>query len=78
MASQPLSQSSSLCLTLLKFSYATVSNDNVVPIPWIHLSSKNALFALFETSLVQLEDGCTAERRKFKVLKDPEVMVLRT
>ena len=73
--SQPLSQSSPLCLALLKFSYATVSNDNVVPIPWIHLSSKNALFAIFETSSVQLEDGRTAERQKFKVLKDPEIMV---
>ncbi|EXJ53907.1 hypothetical protein A1O7_09243 [Cladophialophora yegresii CBS 114405] len=72
--SQPLSQSSPLCLPLLKFSYATVSNDNIVPIPWIHLSSKNALFAIFETSPVQLEDGRTEDRQKFKVLKDPEVM----
>ncbi len=73
---QPLSQSSPLCLPLLKFSYATVSNDNIVPIPWIHLSSKNALFAIFETSPAQLEDGRVEERQKFKVLKDPEIMVL--
>ncbi|ETI19351.1 hypothetical protein G647_09183 [Cladophialophora carrionii CBS 160.54] len=72
--SQPLSQSSPLCLPLVKFSYATVSNDNIVPIPWIHLSSKNALFAVFETSPVHLEDGRTEDRQKFKVLKDPEVM----
>ncbi|KAJ9613936.1 hypothetical protein H2200_002072 [Cladophialophora chaetospira] len=72
---QPLSsQLSPLCLPLLKFSYATVSNDNIVPIPWIHLSSKNALFAIFETSPVQLDDGRTEERQKFKVLKDPEIM----
>lgn len=74
--SQPLSQPSPLCLPLLKFSYATVSDDNIVPIPWIHLSSKNALFAIFETSAVRLEDGRSEGRKKFKVLKDPEVMVL--
>lgn len=71
------SQSSPLCLSLVKFSYATVSNDSVVPIPWIHLSSKNALFAIFETCSVQLGDGRTEERQRFKVLKDPEVMVFR-
>ena len=73
--SQKLSQSP-LCLPLLKFSYATVSNESIVPIPWIHLSSRNALFAIFETSPTQLEDGRTEERQKFKVLRDPEVMVL--
>ncbi|EXJ76380.1 uncharacterized protein A1O5_00888 [Cladophialophora psammophila CBS 110553] len=72
--SQLLSQSSSLCLPLLKFSYATVSNESIAPIPWIHLSSKDALFAIFESSPVQLEDGRTEERQKFKVLQDPEVM----
>lgn len=67
--------SSPLCLPLLKFSYATVSSESIAPIPWIHLSSKNSLFAVFETSPVQLENGCVEERQKFKVLRDPEVMV---
>ncbi|EXJ91296.1 hypothetical protein A1O1_04406 [Capronia coronata CBS 617.96] len=71
--SQQLS-SSPLCLSLLKFSYATVSNESIAPIPWIHLSSKNSLFAVFETSPVQLEDGRVEERQRFKVLRDPEVM----
>ncbi|KIX98410.1 uncharacterized protein Z520_05711 [Fonsecaea multimorphosa CBS 102226] len=71
---QNLSQSSPLCLPLLKFSYATVSNESIAPIPWIHLSSKDALFAIFETSPVQLEHGRIEERQKFKVLQDPEVM----
>ncbi|KAL2428537.1 hypothetical protein ABEF91_008803 [Exophiala dermatitidis] len=71
--SQKLS-SSPLCLPLLKFSYATVSNESIAPIPWIHLSSKNSLFAVFETSPVQLENGYVGERQKFKVLRDPEVM----
>ncbi|KIW99174.1 uncharacterized protein Z519_00837 [Cladophialophora bantiana CBS 173.52] len=72
--SQILSQLSPLCLPLLKFSYATVSNESIAPIPWIHLSSKDALFAIFETSPIQLEDGRAEERQKFKVLQDPEVM----
>ena len=73
---QPLSQSSRLCLPLVKFSYATVSNDNIVPIPWIHISSKNSLFAIFETCPVELDDSRTERRQRFKVVKDPEVMVL--
>lgn len=63
------------CLPLTKFSYATVSNEHIVPIPWIHLSSKTGLFALFETSPTQLEDGQLEDRPKLKVLRDPEVMV---
>lgn len=74
--SQQLS-SSPLCLSLLKFSYATVFNESIAPIPWIHLSSKNSLFAVFETSPVQLDNGRVEERQRFKVLRDPEVMVYR-
>lgn len=73
--SQQQSQSP-LCLPLLKFSYATVSNESIAPIPWIHLSSKNALFAIFETSPTQYGDGRTEERPKFRILQDPETLVL--
>lgn len=72
--SQKLSQSS-LCLPLYKFSYATVSAESVAPIPWIHISGKSRLFAIFETNPVQLDDGRFEDRQKFKVLQDPEVMV---
>jgi len=77
MSSQLLStfSSSSLCLPLTKFSYATVSNEHIVPIPWIHLSSKNSLFALFETSPTRLDNGQVEDRQKLKVLRDPEIMV---
>ncbi|KEF52206.1 uncharacterized protein A1O9_11833 [Exophiala aquamarina CBS 119918] len=79
MPSQPLSTfssslPSSLCLPLTKFSYATVSNENIVPIPWIHLSSKNSLFALFDTSPTLLDNGQVEDRQKLKVLRDPEIM----
>ncbi|KIW14902.1 hypothetical protein PV08_07687 [Exophiala spinifera] len=72
-ASQKLSQSP-LCLPLFKFSYATVSAEGVAPIPWIHISGKNRLFAVFETISVQVEDGRFEDRQMFKVLQDPEVM----
>ncbi|OAP62051.1 hypothetical protein AYL99_04254 [Fonsecaea erecta] len=72
--SQSFSQSSPLCLPLAKFSYATVSGEGVAPIPWLHIGNKKALFAIFETSPVQLEDGRIEQRQKFKVLQDPEVM----
>lgn len=80
MPSQPLSTFSTslpspVCLPLNKFSYATVSSEHIAPIPWIHLSSKNGLFAIFETSPTQLENAQLEDRPKLKVLKDPEVMV---
>lgn len=74
MPSQMLSQSP-VCLPLSKFSYATVSAENVAPIPWIHISANNRLFAVFETSSVRVEDGCFEDRQKLKVLQDPEIMV---
>jgi hypothetical protein len=64
-----------MCLPLYKFSYATVSAESIAPIPWIHVSGKNRLFAVFETTLVQLDDGRVDGRQKLKVLQDPEVMV---
>jgi hypothetical protein len=64
-----------ICLSLHKFSYATVSNESIAPIPWLHISTKNELFAVFETNCTQLGDGRVEQRQKFKVLRDPEVMV---
>ena len=64
-----------VCLPLLKFSYATVSNESVMPIPWIHLSSKTGLFAIFESTESTLDDGQIRVRKKFKVTNDPEIMV---
>ncbi|KAK4948679.1 hypothetical protein LTR10_012683 [Elasticomyces elasticus] len=71
--SQKLARSP-LCLPLSKFSYATVSNESIAPIPWLHISGKNRLFALFETSPTQMEGGRVEDRQKFKVLQDPEIM----
>ncbi|KIV83461.1 hypothetical protein PV11_05483 [Exophiala sideris] len=65
---------SPLCLPLSKFSYATVSNESIAPIPWLHISGKNRLFAVFETSPTQMEGGRVEDRQKFKVLQDPEIM----
>ena len=73
--SQPGS-ASPVCLALLKFSYATVPMDSVAPVPWTHISSKQNLFALFETIRTRSLDGTIEERKKFKVLRDPEVMVI--
>ena len=64
-----------VCLSLSKFSYATVSNDSIVPIPWIHLSSKTGLFAIFESNATHLEDGQITNRKRLKIIRDPEVMV---
>jgi hypothetical protein len=47
-----------------------------LPVPWTHISSKNNLFAIFETSRARRIDGGVEERQKFKVLRDPEVMVI--
>ena len=79
MASPSNSQSSSanpVYLALVKFSYATVPMDNVAPVPWTHISSKRDLVAMFETVRTRSHDGTIEERKKFKVLRDPEVMVI--
>lgn len=73
-ASQTLSPSP-LCLSLVKFSYATVPNESIVPVPWMHIPGKNNLFAVFEIYLAQCDDGRPVERQILKVLRDPEVMV---
>jgi hypothetical protein len=78
MASPPNSQQSSagyICLSLVKYSFATVSIESVAPVPWVHVSSKNNLFAIFETAKTRRLDGTIEERPKFKVLRDPEIMV---
>ena len=81
MASPSNSQQSSagpICLSLLKFSYATVPMDSVAPVPWVHISSKNNLFAIFEAARTRRIDGTVEERQKFKILRDPEVMVINS
>ena len=50
--------------------------DSVAPVPWTHISSKQNLFAVFETVRTRSLDGSVEERKKFKVLRDPEVMVI--
>lgn len=47
------------------------------PIPWTHISDKGHLFAVFETVAKQKYDGEFEEKRQFKVLAEPEVMVRR-
>lgn len=64
-----------LCLPLAKFSYATVSDDKLRPIPWTHLSSKSHLFAVFETTRTQNSQGHITDQRIFKVMQDPNIMV---
>ena len=64
-----------LSLPLSKFSYATVAEDTIAPIPWIHLSTRGDLFAVFETIRVHHSSETIQEQSRFKVLKDPEMMV---
>jgi hypothetical protein len=64
-----------LCFPLLKLSYSTVSNDSISPIPWIHLSSKHNLLAVFEIIRSQDSRGQFAESRMFKIMRDPEIVV---
>ena len=68
-------QTGPLCLPLVKYSYATVSSDNVAPIPWIHLSSKQNLVAVFDTLRLQSSQGQITEQSVLKVMKGPETMV---
>jgi hypothetical protein len=78
MASLPNSESSplgSICLPLVKFSHATVPISSVAPVPWIHISSTRELFASFDTLTIKNSNGTNEERKKFRVLRDPEVMV---
>lgn len=80
MASPPGSRSSSnapILLPLVKFSYAKgpMNVDSSAPVHWTHLTSKNNLFAIFQTTRSRNIDGSLEERTKLKVLQDPEVMV---
>ena len=74
-SSQDSSQIGPLCLPLLKLSYATVSDGNISPIPWTHLSSKTDLWAIFDTVRMEDSQGQVSTQRLFKVIKEPEVMV---
>ncbi len=73
--SQDSSSNGYLTLSLSKFSYATVSEDTVAPIPWIHLSSKGNLDARFENVALPDQFGQIQEQRKFRVINGNEIMV---
>ena len=73
--SQDSSFAGYLNLSLSKFSYATVSEDTVAPIPWIHLSSKGSLYARFENVAIPDQFGQVKEQRKFRVINGTEIMV---
>jgi hypothetical protein len=60
---------------LVKFSHATVPLGSVAPVPWVHISSKRELFASFDTVTSRDSTGISEERRKFRILRDPEIMV---
>ena len=64
-----------LCLQLAKYSYATVSTEHIAPIPWIHLSSRDNLVAVFDILRFQSSQGDITESTILKVMKEAEVMV---
>ena len=70
------SQMGPLCLPLVKYSYATVSDNKPRPIPWTHLSSRSNLFAVFENMRFQNSQGQVTDQRVFKVMQDPNIMVV--
>lgn len=61
------------CLPLSKLSYATTSGVNIKPVPWQHVSDRGHLFAVF--SDLPVVEGESGEKRHFKVLSGPTVMV---
>lgn len=62
-------------LPVTKFSYATVANDSVAPIPWKHLNPITGLVAIFETLYCQNSDGTVQRQLKFKVTLGNETLV---
>lgn len=63
------------CFPLAKFSHATVSGDLVKPIPWIHLSDKGHLHAVFEEDSRPSQLDNANGNTQLKILADPEVLV---
>lgn len=66
---------SPVCLSLQKFSHATVVQNSVGPLPWNHIVSHGDIFALFETVRTLNADGTTTDSKRFKIVQDPNVMV---
>jgi hypothetical protein len=73
--SQDSSFSGPLSLSLSKFSYSTVPEDSNSPIPWIHLSSKGNLFAVFEKCRSWDQQGQLHDQSRFRVRNGAEIMV---
>jgi hypothetical protein len=63
-----------ICLSLQKYSFATVNQNSVGPLPWQHRVSHGNLFLSFETNRI-VENGVTRDSRRFKILQDPDTMV---
>lgn len=66
---------SPICLSLQKFSHATVVQNSVGPLPWNHIVSHGDIFALFETVRTLDADGTMRDCKRFKIVQDPNVMV---
>ena len=64
-----------ISLSLSKFSYATVSEDSNAPIPWLHLSSKGNLFAVFQNGRTLDRLGHHQDQSRFRVVNGTEIMV---
>ena len=74
-SSQDSSFSGPLSLSLSKFSHATVPEDSNAPIPWVHLSSRGNLFAVFEKCRSWNHQGQLHDQSNFRVTNGAEVMV---
>jgi hypothetical protein len=64
-----------ICLPLQKYSFVTVDQNRVGPLPWQHVVSHGSLFVSFETN--RIVEGVVSARdsRRFKILQDPNIMV---
>jgi hypothetical protein len=64
-----------ICLSLQKFSSAVILRDSNGPLPWTHLASRGELFAIFDTVRNVRSDGTIQDAKRFKILRDPDVLV---
>ncbi|KPI39986.1 uncharacterized protein AB675_11442 [Cyphellophora attinorum] len=63
-----------ICLSLQKFSSAVILRDSNGPLPWTHLASRGELFAIFDTVRHVRSDGTIQDAKRFKILRDPDVL----
>ena len=64
-----------LSLSLSKFSYSVVPEDSNAPIPWIHLTSKGNLLAVFQNCRTWDYLGHPQDQSRFKVSNGTQTMV---